>query len=97
MELHAAWLELRANNPGILEHYLMVIAAEVRRVLSSKPQDISLKDFKLKFEEEVKLPPTKRQEQKFKEQLSQVMRASLQAMSAPPNKRRRQKRPQSRK
>lgn len=37
------------NLPNRTDHYLMLIASEVRKVLSKNPNNIKLADFKLKF------------------------------------------------
>jgi len=44
-----AWLNEQWNHPSLSDHYLMQIAAEVRRVLSRKPNEIKLEHFNLKF------------------------------------------------
>lgn len=44
-----AWLDAQWNEPSLSDYYAMQIAAEVRRVLSKKPNDIKLDDFKMKF------------------------------------------------
>ena len=54
------WLNRQWNNPSLVCHYLMMVGAEVRRVLSKKPNEIQLDDLRLKFGEEasVKEPKT---------------------------------------
>lgn len=44
------WLDHQWNKPDRTDHYLMQIAREVRRVLSTKPNDIQSSDFKIEFE-----------------------------------------------
>ena len=44
-----AYLEDQWNEPTLTDFYLMEIAAEVRRVLSKKPNDIRIGQFLLKF------------------------------------------------
>ena len=43
------WLDAQWNRPSRTDNYLMLIAAEVRRVLSKKPNSIKLSHFLLKF------------------------------------------------
>lgn len=44
------WLDnIYVNHPGLIEHYLMAIVVEIRRLFSSKPNSIQLSDAKLKF------------------------------------------------
>lgn len=43
------YLDEEWNTPTRSDHYLMQIAAEVRRVLAKRPRTIRLKDFFLKF------------------------------------------------
>jgi len=52
-----AWLDSQWNEPSRTDYYLMQVAREVKRVLSSKPASVKLLDFKLPFGEEAK--PTK--------------------------------------
>ncbi len=42
------------NNPSRTDHYLMLIATEVRRVLSKRPNSIKLPQFKLNFDDGIK-------------------------------------------
>ena len=44
-----AWIEEQWNFPSRSDQYLMQVAAEVRRVLSKKPDAVKLEHFKLKF------------------------------------------------
>lgn len=43
------WYKRDFERPERADHYSMQIACEVRRVLSSKPQEIKMKDFLLTF------------------------------------------------
>ena len=44
------WLDnLHVNQPGLVEHYLMSIVVEIRRLFSSKPNSIQISDALLKF------------------------------------------------
>lgn len=45
------WIEDEFDRPNRSDHYLMLIAAEVRRVLSKNPNLIKLNDFKLNFKD----------------------------------------------
>ena len=47
--LHCAYLDWRKDNPTITQHYLMLIALEVSRVLAENPGRIKLDAFKLKW------------------------------------------------
>jgi hypothetical protein len=44
-----AWLDLEKNRPDRTEHYLMEIAAEIRRGNVKRPADVKLEDFRLEF------------------------------------------------
>lgn len=44
-----SWLDEQWDQPTLSDYYCMQIAAEVRRVLSNKPNSIKLEDFKMKF------------------------------------------------
>lgn len=46
------WLNEEWERPSRSDNYLMQIAAEVRRVLSKKPNSIKLRDFLLKFKKQ---------------------------------------------
>lgn len=54
-----SWFDMQLERPRREDYYLMQIACEVRRVLSSKPNQIHLDDFQLKFKSSV--PPSKPQ------------------------------------
>ena len=69
-----AWLREDLNHPSRTDHYLMSIAAEVRRVMAKKPGDISLRDFLLRWEEPK--PDTRTKEEKVAESKA-VWRAFL--------------------
>lgn len=56
-----AWLDQQWNKPDRSDHYMMQVAAEVRRVLSKKPQSIKLGHFLLKFEFVPPRPTTSKQ------------------------------------
>ena len=44
------WLREEKNNPGVLEHYLMMVGAEVRRTRVKNPKEVSLQDLRVEFE-----------------------------------------------
>lgn len=44
------WLLLQLNHPGLTEHYLMLIAAEIRRVLHKRPRSVKQEHMLLKFD-----------------------------------------------
>lgn len=48
--LWLAYFDALLDRPDRTDSYLMQIACEVRRVLSKKPGEIKLKDFRLRFE-----------------------------------------------
>lgn len=50
------WLDGQWNVPDRHDSYLMQIAAEVRRVLSRKPNAIKLSDFQLTFQRQAEVP-----------------------------------------
>lgn len=55
------------NKPTLTHYYLMQIAAEVRRVLSKKPNAIKLKDFLIEF-----ITPTKKDKPSKEEKISRT-------------------------
>jgi len=44
------WIREEANNPGVNEHYLMMVGAEIRRTRVKKPNDVQLQDMRVDFE-----------------------------------------------
>jgi len=57
------WLDEEMNRPSRSDHYLMSIAQEVRRVLSSRPGQIQLDHFRLKFDRVLSLSPEQQRAQ----------------------------------
>jgi len=43
------WLREEKNNPGINEHYLMMVGAEIRRSRTKNPKEVKLEDMRLEF------------------------------------------------
>lgn len=50
LSLWLAWMDLQWNRPDRTDHYLMMVACEIRRVLSKNPAAIKSGDFELRFE-----------------------------------------------
>lgn len=44
-----AWLALEMESPSRTDHYLMQVAAEVRRGQVKNPRQVKLNDFRLRF------------------------------------------------
>lgn len=54
-----AWIEENYKDPSREDYYAMRIAQEVRRVLSKKPNDVKITDFKVEFGKQPKPDPQK--------------------------------------
>lgn len=48
-----AWLDMQLDNPGLTEHYLMLVAAEVRRGYVKNPRRVRLSHMRLAFNRRV--------------------------------------------
>lgn len=44
-----AWLDMQYDSPGLVEHYLMLVAAEVRRGYVKNPRRVRLSHMRLSF------------------------------------------------
>ncbi len=51
-----AYLDEQWNNPGLTEYYLMQICQKVCQILSQKPNEITIEQFKLPFAKASKTP-----------------------------------------
>lgn len=62
-----AWFGMQWNRPTLSDHYLMLIAAEVRRTIAEHPRRVEMKDFKLEFrtDDKAAAQPTREQAAAF--------------------------------
>lgn len=51
------WIEREWNEPSRTDHYLMQLAAEIRRSNVKNPQSVKMDHFKIKFERKAKALP----------------------------------------
>lgn len=89
------WLQEQYNRPSRQDYYLMRIAQEVARVLSSKPNEVTMDRFLIEFDTKPKKPPTQEEIAEKKKAISDAYRAALgiktspqkpKAIKAPPEK-----------
>lgn len=59
MEIWSEWFALEQNRPSRSDHYLMNIAAEIRRGNVKNPRAVKLDHFKIPFERKRRRPMTK--------------------------------------
>lgn len=57
-----SWLEMEWNRPSRIDHYLMQIAKEVKRLFKKNPEKIQHEEFQLKFEVQAAKPQMTREQ-----------------------------------